>query len=229
MTRSSAFGGASGSTLTVSLQENITIDNRDYGSKQSISFPSITDVHKRIVTATTTEATFANFGAAASAGTFVIGDVRYMRFSNLDDTYHITLTFKNEYDDEVAIKLDKGQTFVWMADMAGGLADVMVANQQELQFTDATCDYTGSSTTATCDASAKIKVGQTVNATNVPDRVITAVNTVGAVTSFTMSGVANDAHTNHSTTFTMGLGDLSSVTAQSDQQPCDMEIYIACV
>ena len=48
-----------------------------------------------------------------------------MRFTNLDDTNHVTLTFKNENDDEFAIKLDKGQSFIYNGDMSGGVVDTM--------------------------------------------------------------------------------------------------------
>ena len=129
MARGSAMGGTSGKTLTVTLTEDLTIDDRDYGSIQSVSIPSIVDVTRRIVTVTTTEATVLSFGAAIGAGTYIVGDVRYMRFTNLDDTNFITLTFTNEDSDEVAIKLDAGQSFIWNGDNAGGMVDVLNATQ----------------------------------------------------------------------------------------------------
>jgi hypothetical protein len=45
-----------------------------------------------------------------------------MRFTNLDDTNHVTLTFKNADDDEFAVKVDKGQSFLVFGDAAGGMA-----------------------------------------------------------------------------------------------------------
>ena len=50
-----------------------------------------------------------------------------MRFTNLDDTNFVTLTFRNDDDDEVAIKLDAGNSFMWFADNSGGMVDVMNA------------------------------------------------------------------------------------------------------
>ena len=52
-----------------------------------------------------------------------------MIFSNLDDTNFVTLTFANENDDEVAIKLDAGQSIVWNGDNSGGMVDVFNATQ----------------------------------------------------------------------------------------------------
>ena len=72
----------------------------------------------------------ATFSAAvASAGHYVAANVRYMRFTNKDDTNFITLTFRNQDNDEVAIKLDAGQTLIWNADNAGGMVDVFNATQ----------------------------------------------------------------------------------------------------
>ena len=50
-----------------------------------------------------------------------------MRFTNLDDTNFIILTFANENDDEAAIKLDAGQTFIMNGDNSGGMVDVLDA------------------------------------------------------------------------------------------------------
>ena len=115
------------STLTVSLKESLTIDGRDYGGSQSYSFSGIGNVTRRLETITTTEATILNFSTAIGAGTYIPGDVKYMRFSNLDDTNFVVLTFTNENDDEVAIKLDAGQTFVLAGDNSGGMAAMMNA------------------------------------------------------------------------------------------------------
>ena len=228
MARGSAMGGTSGKTLTVTLTEDLTIDDRDYGSIQSVSIPSIVDVTRRIVTVTTTEATVLSFGAAIGAGTYIVGDVRYMRFTNLDDTNHVILTFANEYSDEFAIKVDKGHSFIVIADAAGGLVDMTVSNQGALQFTDSTVDTSSGAYTATCDSSKFIKVGQGISGTGIAaDTTVATVNTPGAVTSFTMSNVGSGTETNTTATFTGGLGDISSITAQADQTNVDLEIYIA--
>ena len=72
----------------------------------------------------------ATFSAAvASAGHYVAADVRYMRFTNLDDTNFITLTFRNQDNDEVAIKLDAGKSFIWVGDNSNGMTAVMNATQ----------------------------------------------------------------------------------------------------
>ena len=127
MGRLTKFGGA---TLTVTLTEDLTIDARDYGSKQVIAIPSIVDVTRRIITILhSAESVIATFAAAVGPGGYIAGDVMYMRFSNLDATNFVTLTFRNQDNDEVAIKLDAGQSFIWAGDNTNGMTAVLNATQ----------------------------------------------------------------------------------------------------
>ena len=103
MARTTTFGGTSGETLTVTITESLTIDSRDYGSKQTLTIPAIVDVTRRLVTILhTAESVIATFAATVGPGGYIAGDVMYMRFTNLDDTNFITLTFRNQDNDEVA-------------------------------------------------------------------------------------------------------------------------------
>ena len=110
-------------TMTVTITESISLNGSDQGASNTLSISSINEVSKRIVTVATTEAEILKFASTVDAGRYIIGDVRYMRFTNLDDTNFITLTFTNEDSDEVAIKLDAGQSFIWNGDNSGGLVD----------------------------------------------------------------------------------------------------------
>ena len=115
--------------LIVQVKETINLNGYDQGSNNKITIEDITEISKRIVTITTTEAEILKFASTIDAGRFIIADVRYMRFTNKDDTNFITLTFTNEDSDEVAIKLDAGQSFIWNADNSGGLVDSFNAIQ----------------------------------------------------------------------------------------------------
>ena len=118
------------STLTVSLTESINIRGKNQGATTSQTVASINEIYKRILTITTNEATIATMsGAVASSGHFNDSFVRYMRFTNLDDTNFLTLTFTNDDNDEVAIKLDAGNSFMWFADNSGGMVDVFNATE----------------------------------------------------------------------------------------------------
>jgi len=118
------------SKLKVTIREDIKLNGADQGGVNILSIGSINEISKRIVTVTTTEATIATFSSAvASAGHFVAADVRYIRFTNLDDENFITLTFRNQDNDEVSLKLDAGQSFIWNGDNSNGMTAVFNATQ----------------------------------------------------------------------------------------------------
>ena len=117
-------------TLTVTLTEAITLNGYDQGAKNTVTIDNVTEVQKRILEITTNEATIATMsGAVASSGHFNDSYVRYMRFTNLDDTNFLTLTFRNQDNDEVAIKLDASQSFVWNGDNSNGMTAVFNATE----------------------------------------------------------------------------------------------------
>ena len=118
------------STMNITLTESINLNGTNQGATNSVAIPSIAEISKRILTITTNEATIATMsGAVASAGHFNDSFVKYMRFTNLDDTNFLTLTFTNDDSDEVAIKLDAGNSFMWFADNSGGMVDVFNATE----------------------------------------------------------------------------------------------------
>ena len=120
----------SSATMTVRVVESIKLNGTEQGAVNTKTFSSINEISKRIITITTTESTIATFSAAAaSAGHYVAADVRYIRFTNKDDTNFITLTFRNQDNDEAAIKLDAGQSFIWNGDNANGMTAVLNATE----------------------------------------------------------------------------------------------------
>jgi hypothetical protein len=120
----------SAATLTVTLTEKIMLNGRDQGITNTLTLGSIKDISKRIITITTTESVIATFSAAAAAaGHYVAADVKYIRFTNKDDTNFVTLTFRNQDNDEAAIKLDAGQSFIWNGDNNDGMTAVLNATQ----------------------------------------------------------------------------------------------------
>ena len=81
-------------TLKVKIQEDIILDNQDYGSKRVLEIASINEVMKRIVTCaasqTTTVAVF-NSNAYGAAGAVDIEDSKYIRITNLDSSNAVEL------------------------------------------------------------------------------------------------------------------------------------------
>ena len=115
------------STLKVKIQETINLNGKEQGSINIINIPNIATISKRIIDVPASEVEILAMSTAVASGTFIESDVLYIRITNLDDTNHVALTFKNENDDEFALKLDKGQTFIYNGDLSGGVVDTMDA------------------------------------------------------------------------------------------------------
>ena len=121
------------STLKVTIREDIKLNGVQQGGVNRLSVGSITNAVKRIVNIGTDEIGLLGFGTAYNtelsktylAGQFDEDTVRYIRITNLDDSNHIALILKNENNDEFGVKVDKGCSFIYGVDLAGGVVDTM--------------------------------------------------------------------------------------------------------
>ena len=144
-------------TLTVKHIESISLNGQDQGATNTLTIASIAEVYKRIVNIPTSEVEVISMGAAIAnigPGKFVEGDVKYIRFTNKDDTNHISLIFKNEDNDEFLVILDKGQSFIYNGDLAGGVVNTFVAKDTSGVDPAAPADLTdviALANTAACD------------------------------------------------------------------------------
>ena len=142
-------------TLTVKLQEGIILGGQDRGSMNSFSITGIKYVVKRLMTATTSEEYILTFHPSTeAAGQYIEGNVRYIRITNLDDTNHIYLTFKNEDNDEFIVLLDKGQSFIYNSNLDGGVVNTFDSKDTTSASTDQLGDLTNitaKADTASCD------------------------------------------------------------------------------
>ena len=150
--------------LKVTIREELTLNGYDQGATNTLTISGINELSKRIVTATTTEAGLLGFLSALSnvgvtankvgylAGILDDGDVRYIRITNLDDSNHITLTFRDEDNTEYRMKVDAGHSFIYPGDNSGGLVDTMKAAGSALAsgLSDLV-DITVAADTADCD------------------------------------------------------------------------------
>ena len=84
------------STMTVTISESITLNGKNQGGTQTLSIPSIATVSRRIVDVPNSEVEILAMSTAVASGTFIESDVLYIRITNLDDTNHVGLIFKNE-------------------------------------------------------------------------------------------------------------------------------------
>tara|TARA_B100001250_G_scaffold62916_1_gene49369 strand:+ start:27058 stop:27516 length:459 start_codon:yes stop_codon:yes gene_type:complete len=116
-------------TLTSQITETLTLNGTAQGGTNTFTITGINESFKHIVACTTDRnELFAAVGSGTDRGSFIESDIRYIRISNLDGTNHVVLFFKNESNDEFAVKLDKGQSFIYNADTAGGVVDTFDAN-----------------------------------------------------------------------------------------------------
>ena len=150
--------------LKVTTREELTLNGYDQGATNTLTISGINELSKRIVTATTTESGLLGFLSALSnvgvtankvgylAGILDDGDVRYIRITNLDDSNHITLTFRDEDNTEYRMKVDAGHSFIYPGDNSGGLVDTMKAAGSALAsgLSDLV-DITVDADTASCD------------------------------------------------------------------------------
>ena len=142
-------------TLPVKLQENIVLGGQNMGSLNSFSVSGIKNVVKRLMTATTAGASILTFhNSEEAAGQYIEANVRYIRITNLDDTNHIYLTFKNEDNDEFIVLLDKGQSFIYNSNLDGGVVNTFDSKDTTSASTDQLGDLTNitaKADTASCD------------------------------------------------------------------------------
>jgi hypothetical protein len=109
-------------TLKVKIQEDIILDNQDYGSKRVLEISSITDVVKRIVTVpANVDTTVLMFKSTVgvSDGALDIELVKYIRVTNLDSSNSVNLyiAIDTGEDDSAAdnlamILLEAGKSFM---------------------------------------------------------------------------------------------------------------------
>ncbi len=139
-------------TMTVTVTESINLNGTNQGATNTLSLASIAEVSKRIVNVPASEVEVVAMSTAVAAGTFVESTVKYIRLTNLDDTNHITLTFKDEDATEFAVLLDKGQSFIYNGDISAGVVNTMHAGGSALTVSlNDLVNITALADTAACD------------------------------------------------------------------------------
>lgn len=99
-------------TLTITHTESILLGGSDRGSTHTQTVASVAEYTNRIVNIGTAETDIVGFGSANGQGSYVRTDVKYMRFSNLDDTNYITIGVSKTGADTAYFKLEAGQSFI---------------------------------------------------------------------------------------------------------------------
>ncbi len=107
--------------LTVTITESLTINSAEVGGTNTKTITGITDVYKRTITCQNgQETTIATFGAQeySSAGALDLGDVKYLRVTNIDTTNSVEVAYvllEGEVSQNFTITVKAGETHMLYA------------------------------------------------------------------------------------------------------------------
>ena len=114
-------------TMTVTISESITLNGKNQGGTTSLTVDSIAETYKRIITVPvsgsgtiTLLTTTGDAGSAVESGKFIVGDMKYLRITNLNDTAGEGVKLQiardddsDDTDDECAwFLLEEGKSFI---------------------------------------------------------------------------------------------------------------------
>ena len=124
------------SRLKVDIRESITLNNNKYDSFNSVTLYNISEVAKRIVTlpignsgsSSSPEKEIITISGSIGSGTYLEGDVRYMRFTNLSPFNPIIMEFQNEDSDSFVTKIGQGLSFIYSGASGSGVINTMDAS-----------------------------------------------------------------------------------------------------
>jgi hypothetical protein len=101
-------------TLTVEVAESITLNGVSRNSSTTASISSIGEISNRIMSITNSAngTDIVNIGTGSGAGTFDKTAVKYLRFTNLDDTNFVTIQFTDAATHHWELKLEAGKSLI---------------------------------------------------------------------------------------------------------------------
>lgn len=101
------------STLTVTLSEQIILNNQPINSENQLTIASITQVDKRIVSVPiASQVTLLNFGTAVAAGTVIRANVKYIRLTNKDAVNFVRIRVTKTSGATFDVKVEAGKSFI---------------------------------------------------------------------------------------------------------------------
>lgn len=99
--------------LTVTISEQINLNNQPINSENQLVIEDVNEFDKRIMSIpATSEVTIIAFASDVAAGTFVRGDMKYFRVTNKDNTTYARIRVKKNGADTFDIRLDAGKSFM---------------------------------------------------------------------------------------------------------------------
>ena len=105
-------------TLTVTIEEELTINGKDRGSKNTIAIASVTETFNRVLTVDNTEQTVLQFQATRPAGgAFTDATMQYLRITNLAASNTVDLRIQDTANTkEYFVRIGGSESFVLFND-----------------------------------------------------------------------------------------------------------------
>ena len=116
----------SGKTLTVTINESLTLGDDNMGNRTQFEIKGIAEVSQRVMTVPTYKTSVLMLSSSAGAGTYHSGSLKYARITNLDNENFVQLTFMSASGgvtkNKCEFKLDPLRSFVFTNDAYSGSA-----------------------------------------------------------------------------------------------------------
>jgi len=105
-------------TLTVTIEEELTINGKDRGSKNTIAISSVTETFNRVLTVDNTEQTILQFQATRPAGgAFTDATMQYLRITNLAASNTVDLRIQDTANTkEYFVRIGASESFILFND-----------------------------------------------------------------------------------------------------------------
>jgi hypothetical protein len=134
-------------TLTVTIQEELTINGKDRGSKNAISINSVTETFNRVLTVTNTEQTILEFQATnPSGGALVDATMQYLRITNLHGSNTVDLRIQDTANTkEYFVQIGASESFVLFNDKMDCDSSAIGSTISLSQIEKISADATGTS------------------------------------------------------------------------------------
>ena len=113
-------------TLTVTIQEELTINGKDRGNTNTISLSSVSEVYSRVLTVDNTEQTILQFQATRPAGgAFTDNTMQYLRITNLAASNTVDLRIQDTANTkEYFVRIGGSESFMLFNDLVDADATV---------------------------------------------------------------------------------------------------------
>lgn len=129
-------------TLTVTIKEELILNGAERGSENVSTISSVTEMMERIIdTPATSEITILTFDSfVAGGGTFVGGELKYLRVTNLDATNYATLRVLGTSEEYFVTVNPKSSFMLFVDEMDANATGSQAVNMDDIVSIKAQAD-----------------------------------------------------------------------------------------